>query len=138
MIYGKDGSPDIGGLGAFKCFKKAIPVKFEIADSEQVIETLEGPVNAHAGDYIMTGVKEERWPIKPNKFESTYVVTEEGVATKKKIIVKAIQMGQEFQVKVSWSDDLLTGKPGDYLVQYSENDYGAVEQQIFNETYERV
>lgn len=37
-----------------------------------VIETLEGDHMVTAGDYIITGVKGEKYPCKPNIFEMTY------------------------------------------------------------------
>lgn len=36
------------------------------------IETLEGVMRANVGDYIITGVKGEKYPCKPDIFESTY------------------------------------------------------------------
>lgn len=36
------------------------------------IETLEGTMRADVGDYIITGVKGERYPCKPDIFEQTY------------------------------------------------------------------
>ena len=57
-------------------------------------------------------------------------------ASKKKIIVYALKMKSPFQVKVSWSEDLIKGEKGDYLVQYGENDYGVVGNDIFHKTYQ--
>ena len=37
-----------------------------------VIETLEGEMTAQVGDWIITGVKGERYPCKPDVFEATY------------------------------------------------------------------
>lgn len=39
---------------------------------DMVIETLEGPMRASAGDYIIRGVKGEFYPCKPDIFEATY------------------------------------------------------------------
>lgn len=41
-----------------------------------VIETLEGPHVACPGDWIITGVKGERYPCKPEMFEATYEAVE--------------------------------------------------------------
>jgi len=38
------------------------------------IYTLEGKMNADIGDWIITGVKGERYPCKPDIFEATYEV----------------------------------------------------------------
>lgn len=37
-----------------------------------VIHTLEGDMTATPGDWIITGVKGEQYPCKPDIFESTY------------------------------------------------------------------
>jgi hypothetical protein len=92
-------------------------------------------VNAKAGAAVMTGTEGEQWPIPREKFEQTYDVLEPGVAAKKNIPVFAKEMSEPFQVKVSWSDDLLRGEPGDYLVQYGPGDYGVVGREIFKKTY---
>lgn len=47
-------------------------------------------------------------------------------------------MSQPFEVKVAWSESLLAGKSGDFLVQYGPNDYGVVAHDIFKETYQIV
>lgn len=36
------------------------------------IETLEGTMKASAGDWIITGVDGERYPVKPGIFDKTY------------------------------------------------------------------
>lgn len=42
-----------------------------------LIETLEGTMAAEIGDWIITGVKHEMYPCKPDVFESTYEKVEE-------------------------------------------------------------
>lgn len=41
------------------------------------IATLEGEMQVGAGDWIITGVKGERYPCKPDIFEATYEKVEE-------------------------------------------------------------
>jgi hypothetical protein len=41
-------------------------------ESVPVIQTLEGPHQISPGDYIITGIKGERYPCKPDIFELTY------------------------------------------------------------------
>lgn len=36
------------------------------------IDTLEGPLRVSEGDWIITGIKGERYPCKPDIFEATY------------------------------------------------------------------
>jgi len=42
-----------------------------------VIETLEGIHDVTPGDYIITGIKGEKYPCKPDIFEATYERVEE-------------------------------------------------------------
>lgn len=43
-------------------------------DGKLVIATLEGPLNASNGDYIIKGIKGEFYPCKPDIFEQTYEI----------------------------------------------------------------
>ena len=46
-------------------------------DSNVYIETLEGPMRVSPGDWIITGIKGEKYPCKPDIFEATYEPVEE-------------------------------------------------------------
>lgn len=46
-------------------------------DGRYFIRTLEGDMIVMPGDYIITGVKGERYPCKPDIFEETYELVEE-------------------------------------------------------------
>ena len=52
--------------------KKPVVIDAYIADKEEIIHTLEGDMKANVGDYIITGVKGEQYPCKPDIFEQTY------------------------------------------------------------------
>jgi len=133
---GLDEQPDLSqDPDAFETAKRPIPLDYKIAEENETIQTKEGPVNAVAGDAIMTGTEGENWPIPAEKFEQTYDVLEPGIAAKKNIPVFAKEMPEPFQVKVSWSEDLLQGEAGDYLVEYGPGDYGVVGAEIFRKTY---
>lgn len=140
-VIGDTFMPDLSNDPAsFKCFKKPIPLEFRIAQGPEQVKTKEGPVDAKAGDYIMTGTKGENWPIPGDQFNYD-ILTQDGntgTAAKKKIIVSAKEMNEPFEVKVSWSSSTLKGKPSDYLVQYGPGDYGVVDREIFEETYSMV
>jgi hypothetical protein len=57
--------------------KKPVVVEAERAVERMVMHTLEGDMVAEAGDWIITGVKGERYPCKPDIFEKTYEPVEE-------------------------------------------------------------
>lgn len=53
---------------------RKIPIILEAyqTDEEMDIETLEGVMHASIGDYIVTGIKGEKYPVKPDIFEKLY------------------------------------------------------------------
>lgn len=57
--------------------KKRVVIEAYQTDIEMDIETLEGVMHADIGDYIITGVKGEQYPCKPDIFEQTYEIAEQ-------------------------------------------------------------
>ena len=55
-----------------KYVKKPVVVEAYQTDREITIHTLEGDLMASVGDYIITGVKGEKYPCKPDIFKKTY------------------------------------------------------------------
>lgn len=53
---------------------RKIPIVLEAYQTEEEmdIETLEGVMHASIGDYIVTGVKGEKYPVKPDIFKNLY------------------------------------------------------------------
>lgn len=45
---------------------------FESGDLKLLVQTLEGPMEASVGDFIIKGVNGEFYPCKPDIFEKTY------------------------------------------------------------------
>ncbi|EGP0013622.1 TPA: PGDYG domain-containing protein [Enterococcus faecium] len=56
--------------------KKPISVIAEQVTEVTVVQTIEGPLTAQPGDWIITGVEGEKWPVKKEIFEKTYVIEE--------------------------------------------------------------
>lgn len=52
--------------------KKPVVIEAYQTDKTMYIETLEGIHRANPGDWIITGVKGEQYPCKPDIFEKTY------------------------------------------------------------------
>lgn len=52
--------------------KKPVVIEAFQTNTPTEIETLEGTMRADAGDWIITGVKGETYPCKPDIFEATY------------------------------------------------------------------
>ncbi|AXZ23741.1 MULTISPECIES: hypothetical protein [Staphylococcus] len=54
--------------------KKPVVVNAEKAKEAMIIDTLEGRMKAEKGDWIITGVNGEKYPVKPEIFDQTYEV----------------------------------------------------------------
>ena len=52
--------------------KKPVVIEAYQTQEEMDIPTLEGVMHADVGDWIITGVKGEQYPCKPDVFEQTY------------------------------------------------------------------
>lgn len=52
--------------------KKPVVVEAYQTAEELFIETLEGTMRAAPGDWIITGIRGEQYPCKPDVFEATY------------------------------------------------------------------
>ena len=62
----------------FKVRKKPVVVEAYQTDQVIYIDTLEGKMKADVGDWIITGVNGEQYPCKPDIFNKTYDILEEG------------------------------------------------------------
>ncbi|EER74961.1 hypothetical protein ACWN61_03035 [Weissella paramesenteroides] len=56
--------------------KKQVRVKAYKTDKTMYIKTLEGTMKADPGDWIVTGVDGEQYPVKPDIFDKTYKILE--------------------------------------------------------------
>lgn len=57
--------------------KKPIVIEAFQTAERVIISTLEGDMVANVGDWIITGVKGEQYPCKPDIFTATYELVEE-------------------------------------------------------------
>ena len=57
--------------------KKPIVIEAYQTDKEMIIHTLEGDMKASVGDYIITGLRGEKYPCKPDIFEKSYELVKE-------------------------------------------------------------
>lgn len=55
-----------------KVVKKPIPIDAYQTQKPYDIKTLEGVMHANVGDWILTGVNGEQWPVKKEIFDKTY------------------------------------------------------------------
>jgi hypothetical protein len=69
-----DGKPLPGGVQVSANYH---PANRTISYSRATVPTLEGIMEVSIGDWIITGVKGERYPCKPDIFEATYEAVEQ-------------------------------------------------------------
>jgi hypothetical protein len=129
---------------ALRVRKKPLPLRVEFATADGVCETLEGPVQYRAGDAILTGTRGERWPIKRDSFAASYEPVpptragENGAYRKTPSLAFALRLDRPRDVPVGWQNDPLHGKPGDWLMQYSDGSHGVIRDEIFRDSYAPV
>lgn len=57
--------------------KKPVVIEAYQTDKKLVIHTLEGDMTAQVGDWIITGLRGEKYPCKPDIFEKSYEPVED-------------------------------------------------------------
>ena len=137
-------TPPSGFPNACKIVKREIFLAVSFATSDGVVQTLEGDMTYVAGDAIVTGCRGEQWPVQREKFIKTYVPSIEnnsspmalsdGYFTRKAQYLDGVQIHEPFFVKKA--QGTLTGKAGDWLVQYFSGDLAIVELGLFYLYYE--
>jgi hypothetical protein len=108
------------------------------------VQTQEGLVHARPGDAIVTGGAGERWRVSRGHFAEKYRAvppTVDGQAGRYVSLpnsIMAVPMPGAFEVLLADRVSRLTGRPGDWLVDYGDGSLGIVSQPIFAATYEIV
>ena len=59
--------------------KRPIVISAYQTKEEKEIKTLEGTMKANIGDFIITGIKGEEYPCKPDVFYETYVLNDKSI-----------------------------------------------------------
>jgi hypothetical protein len=121
----------------FKTYKKPAPERYEIAQQDGTLKTLEGPVNYKAGYYILTGPKGEQYPMPPEKFNELKDDAGDGVCYPKKIIKLAKLADHDGAVQTSWGEKLNYTAGNDFIVKHGSGDYGVIKKDIFAQTYQQ-
>ena len=103
---------------------------------ETVVSTLEGKMLGHAGDWLITGVRGERYPCSPDVFNRTYEHVSGKRFRKLPVIVDALQLTR--RVSIETGQGVLVGEPGDWLISGMDGSQYPCGAGIFEETYEPV
>lgn len=126
--------------------RKNKPLWAKRLDSPREVSTLEGMLQANAGDYLCRGLAGEQWPQKEKKLLEKYSATGEIDADGWERFdpkpdsqsVEATAIEHPFRVTAQWGE--LSGKAGDYLVRSRTDptDIWLVDKTIFEASYEFV
>lgn len=122
--------------------EREIQVRF--ATSAGKVQTNEGLVSVRPGDAILTGINGEHWRVSHERFPAKYrpaATTTPGadgsyVSLPNRVF--AVPMTADFEVLLSDGESRLTGKAGDWLVDYGDGSLGIVSSRVFDSTYEIV
>lgn len=79
--------------------KLPIPITAYQTDKEFDIETLEGTHHASIGDWIITGVKGEQYPCKPDIFAKTYIKCDQANKMEQVAAMFGKKLNEEFTIK---------------------------------------
>lgn len=128
--------------GAMTVRKRSIDVQVRFADRAASISTLEGMVECAAGDALVTGTKNEVWPVARAIFEQKYdavAPTVMGCAGRYRtrgVRALAVRLTEPLRLALPAGSGVLSGAAGDWLLQYGPADQAIVDGVIFEDTYE--
>ena len=116
--------------------KRTVEIEAVQLTDETVVDTLEGKIVGHAGDWLITGVRGERYPCSPNVFKRTYEHVSGKRYQKLPVIVDALQLTR--RVSIETGQGVLVGEPGDWFISGVDGSQYPCGAGIFEETYEPV
>ena len=106
------------------------------------VETLEGPVAAEAGDFLLRDDDGHEWPVSAAHFESHYESLPDGACgtwsrvRAREVTVRALQLESAMSISVGRSGSRLHGRTGDWLVYYGGDRFGIVAKSLFPALYD--
>ena len=122
--------------------KRPMEVKVVFSHSPTTVSTLEGAVECDVGDAIISGVRDECWPVDNARFALLYEpvpptkMGENGVYRCQQQTVSAARLTIRCHLALPDQRGLLIGEVDDWLVQQPDGKLGIVAADIFTKTYE--
>ena len=108
------------------------------------VQTSEGLVHAAPGDAIITGTTGEHWRVSRARFPDRYrpvpptVAGQAGRYVSLPNNILAVPMEEPFEVLLADGISRLSGRAGEWLVDYGDGSLGIVSEAIFATTYDIV
>jgi hypothetical protein len=124
--------------------KRVQEVDVRFTPVECSVKTNEGVVHARPGDAILTGTAGEHWRVSRAHFADKYrpvpptVAGADGRYECLPIRIRGVPMSAAFEVLLADGISRLTGRAGDWLVDYGDGSLGIVSPAIFATTYEII
>jgi PGDYG protein len=122
--------------------KREREVQVRFATEACMVQTPEGAVRARSGDALLTGDSGDQWRVTrarfPEKYRPVPPTTDgsPGTYATVPIEVLALQMQKPFAVVLTDGESRLTGRPGDWLVDYGDGSLGIVAAVLFPTIYD--
>ena len=108
------------------------------------VQTSEGLVHAAPGDAIITGTEGEHWRVSHARFADRYrpvpptVAGQAGRYVSLPNRIMAVPMTEAFEVLLADGVSRLSGRGGEWLVDYGDGSLGIISQAIFVATYDII
>jgi hypothetical protein len=118
-----------------------VRVKVHFAAADGTCRTLEGAVRYKAGDALIEGAHGDRWPVPREVFRQRYALEAgasqmaDGWYTKLPATVMALQLSEPVEIVLSDERGVLTGKPGDWVIERAPGKLAIVAGALFAKTY---
>lgn len=102
----------------------------------QLVQTREGPEQAVAGDWLVTGVEGEVWPVSNATFQKRFkpIASSSGSYEKVPATVKAYRINEAIVLETAWGTQI--GSAGDWLIESSKSDRYICASSVFSKTYD--
>jgi len=133
-----------GKPGVCAVRSRALIRKVKFALTNGVLETREGPVSHKKGDALVTGDDGERWPITlalfRKKYEPVgdYTFGQDGDYRKIQLKAIALRLAGPHSFILSRGRGALSGKAGDWILDYGMGDLSIVAEKQFEAYYELI
>lgn len=118
--------------------KRVLMVNVRFAKEGGNLRTPEGLVLVQPGDAIIRDNQGRQWRVSRHQFDAKYELVAGDRYRTHPVAVRARQMAETFEVLLSDGRSLLSGAPGDWLVDYGDGSLGVVADAAFSASYELI
>lgn len=124
--------------------QKTERVTVYFATQTGTLHSREGPNNYDVHDAIVQSASGDKWAVNRTRFVDKYAALapltmgENGTYDAKPKVILAKLMQADFSLSRKAGGDLLSGKAGDWVLQYDVGDFGVCEQVRFAQAYTQV